>query len=105
MSFGNTSKPVEKKEEPKAKGNAPIHTERGKGGIAVSVWANELTKDGKGFTVYSFVPTRAYMDKEKKWQNISSFREKDIPIVIACLQKAWEKSVLKDAPDSETDSE
>lgn len=104
MSFGNKQTAPKQEEAPKAK-CGPILTIRGEGGIAVAVWENEATKDGKSFVTHTFTPTRSFMNKEKKWQNIASFRKKDIPIVIACLQKAWEKAVLKDVADSDTESE
>jgi hypothetical protein len=72
----------------------PIHKEK-IGGVEVAVWENAGEK-GNTFLTFS-APQRSYKDKNDKWQQTTSMRQNDVPKAIAALQRAWEKSLEKDA--------
>lgn len=64
------------------------------GAVTASVFANEV-KSGEGTaTLKSVALQRAYMGKDGKFQNTTSFKADDIPKAILALSKAYEYLVM-----------
>lgn len=80
--------------------NKPVHAERA-GAVSVSVFEN-TNKNAKGeeFTSTSFIAQRAYTkDEGKTWEHTNSFKQNDVPKLIACMQRAYENVVIKHDDD------
>ena len=60
------------------------------GGVGVAVWLNEVeTENGKRFFRSVTLAPRRYIDeKTGKWEDASSYRTTDIPVLLLALQAA-----------------
>jgi hypothetical protein len=60
------------------------------GTISCAVWGNEITTNGRPVQLLKVTVERRYMDAAGKWQSSRSFGRNEIPLVIYCLEKAFE---------------
>ncbi len=69
--------------------SAPIKKIRA-GQISCALWENEITVGGESKTMLKATVERRYKDKNDVWKSSASFSRNEIPLVIYCLQQAFE---------------
>ena len=74
------------------------------GQISCALWENEITVDGQQKTMLKATVERRYKDKNDVWKSSTSFSRTEIPLVIYCLEKAFE-AMLGDLADREPEVE
>lgn len=67
----------------------------GAGSVSCALWENEATVDGRKIGVLRATVERRYKDKDGTWKSSGSFSRNEIPLVIYCLEKAFETMVEK----------
>ena len=73
--------------------NKPVAKFRA-GAITCALWENEMTLPGGGKkALLKATVERRYKDKNDTWKSSNSFGRNEIPLVIFCLQKAFEAIV------------
>jgi len=60
------------------------------GSITVSIFENEVKKNGNTFTVSKVVLQKSFLDKNQHWQTTSSLDTNDVPKAIMALTKAYD---------------
>lgn len=73
------------------------------GQISASVWQNEITVNGTTKTILKSFVSRRYKDKDGQWKSSQSFSRNEIPLVIYCLQKAFERIIDEQLSDNGND--
>ena len=63
------------------------------GSVSCALWENEVTVNGKTVTMLKASVKRRYRDKDGNWKSSGSFGRNEIPLVIYCLEKAFEAIV------------
>jgi hypothetical protein len=76
--------------------NQPIHRVSA-GQVAAAIWDNTIEIRGRPRRLLKASVTRRYKDPEGRWQTSSSFSRNEIPLVIHCLQRAFEYILEADA--------
>jgi hypothetical protein len=71
------------------------------GTVTGAVWENSIESHGKTVTVLKATVNRRYKAKDGSWQNGNSFGRTEIPLVIYCLEKCFEKIVNEDSNNTE----
>lgn len=64
------------------------------GGVAATIWQNNIVKDGHEATYRTVSLERSYKDKNNQWQSTSSLRVNDLPRAALVLNKAYEYIAL-----------
>ena len=64
----------------------PVH----EGNISFPIWDKEVQTQGGNRIVFSVSFERSYHDG-KGWQNTTSLRDMDIPVLVIGLQECWRK--------------
>jgi hypothetical protein len=73
--------------------------------VSAGIWENEITVNGTTKTVLKTTVSRRYKDnKTGEWRSSFSFSRQDIPLVIFCLSKAFEKMLGEENGDSASGS-
>ena len=72
-----------------ANGKAPIKKIQ-VGQISCALWENEAKINGETKTLLKATVERRYKDASGEWESSGSYGRNEIPLVIHCLQKAWE---------------
>jgi len=65
------------------------------GTISVTTWEKTITIDGKEKTLLNHVPEISYKDKDDNWQTGKSYNTHELPKLILCLKKEYEKALLQ----------
>lgn len=60
------------------------------GPVRCAVWENQRFSNGRQSAVFSVTVGRNYREKTGAWKTTTSFGRNDIPLLIHCLQKAFE---------------
>ncbi len=60
------------------------------GQISCALWENEALVSGRQIVMLKATVERRYKDRDGNWQSSGSFARNDIPLVIWCLQKAFD---------------
>ena len=60
-----------------------------RGGCTVSVFVNQVARDGRLFDMRKAVFQKRYMDKEGGWKSTTSLDVNDIPRAMLCLSEAF----------------
>ncbi len=63
------------------------------GSISCALWENEAVVDGRSVTMLKATIERRYKDKDGNWKSSNSYGRNEIPLVVYCLQKAFETMV------------
>lgn len=73
------------------------------GQISAALWENEIEMNGKTVPVLKATVQRRYKDKSGSWKSSGSFGRSEIPLVLYCLRKAFEKIIeaQSEKPDEE----
>ncbi len=72
------------------------------GTISCALWENEiLTADGRKVPMLKATVERRYEDKDGQWKSSNSFGRNEIPLVIYCLNKAFEAIVEEGKGEAE----
>ena len=61
-----------------------------RGGISVSIFANDIVKNGQAIEIKKAVFQKRYRDANDQWQTTSSLDVADIPKAILALGQAYE---------------
>lgn len=80
----------------------PMHTFRA-GAISCAVWQNDIQRNGRLQSICKANVERRFRDKEGRWQSSTSFTRNEIPLVIHCLQQAFEAMIEDDNAKSPAD--
>lgn len=75
------------------------------GAIHCALWQNTISHNGRSRTVLKATVERHYRDSEGQWKSTSSFGRNDIPLVVFCLQKAFEAILVADQNGDEDTEE
>lgn len=76
----------------------PIPTDRNNA-VAAAVWANEVTVEGRTFTVYNVTVESRWRDVSGEWKSGKQFRSSQLPTLIYCLQRAFEWACAQRDPN------
>ncbi len=71
------------------------------GTISCALWENEITVNSRTVTKLNATVERRYKDKNEQWKSSNSFGRNDIPLVIYCLERAFE--VMVKEPNGQED--
>ena len=63
------------------------------GQISTALWENEISVNGGKTTVLKATIQRRYKDNQGNWKSSGSFSRNEIPLVMYCLQKSFEKMI------------
>ena len=66
------------------------------GVISVTTWEKNVEIKGEQRTILNHVPEISYKDKNDEWQTGKSYNTNDLPKLILCLQKEYEKAQLQE---------
>jgi len=66
------------------------------GGVSATIWSNEQTINGNKMEVKSVQIQRNYQDDLKEWKRTSSFKQNDLPKLIAVATEAFKYLTLKE---------
>ncbi len=66
------------------------------GAVQVSVWKNQIIKDGKTSEYKTVSFDRRYKDKEGEWKSTNSLRISDIPKAVAVLNRVYNYLIIKE---------
>ena len=61
-----------------------------RGGCSVSIFANEVEKDGRKFSIRKAVFQKRYKDSDGQWQSSQSLDINDIPKAVLALEDAYD---------------
>ncbi len=64
----------------------PIPTDKNNA-VSAAVWANEVTSDGRTFTVYNVTCESRWRDASGEWKSGKQFRGSQLYALIYCLQR------------------
>jgi hypothetical protein len=67
----------------------PVHKIRA-GQVSCALWENEITVSGRKIKVLKASVERRYKDSDGEWKSSGSFGRNEIPLVVYCLQKAFD---------------
>ena len=74
------------------------------GTVSCALWENEINVEGQTKVMLKASVSRRYKDRQGEWKSSGSFSRNEIPLVIYCLQKAFETIITKESEKSETES-
>lgn len=60
------------------------------GGVSCAIWQNELRVGNVTRPVLKCTVERRYKDTNGEWKNTGSFGRSDIPLLLFCLERAFE---------------
>ena len=63
------------------------------GQVSAALWQNEIMANGRAVKILKATVQRRYKDKDGSWKSSQSFSRNEIPLVIYCLQKAFDKII------------
>ena len=72
------------------------------GALKAAIFANELEKDGRSFTVKRVSFQKLYRDKGGILKTTTSLEVNDLPKAVLVLQKAFDYLTAKQEPEEET---
>ena len=72
-----------------------------KGACSVSIFTNEVEKNGKPIRIKKAVFQKRYRDAQGEWQNTSSLDVNDIPKAVKALDAAYDYLTSKDNSDAD----
>lgn len=64
-------------------------------GVSASIWENNIDVKGKTVSIQKATVQRSYKNKSGEWQNSNSFSRSELPIVLHCLGKIYEKMLTE----------
>ncbi|MEM2121182.1 MAG: hypothetical protein QXU20_00800 [Candidatus Woesearchaeota archaeon] len=81
----------------KPQNNIKPETKLRAGSIEVTIWNNKTTnKNGEEKSYKTITAQRIYKAKDGTWKNTNSYKIRDIPYLVALLNKAYENLVLRE---------
>jgi hypothetical protein len=83
-------------------GEKPLYTYK-VAGISAAIWENSVNVKGKTVAIQKATVHRRYKNKAGEWQSTQSFGRSDLPVVIHCLQKIYEKMLTEKTANSNND--
>jgi len=66
------------------------------GGVSATVWNNQQVINGNRMDVKSVQIQRNYQDDKKEWKKTSSFKQNDLPKLIAVATEAFKYLTLRE---------
>ena len=63
------------------------------GSVSAALWSNQAKMNGQSVTMLKATVERRYKDSNGDWKSSGSFSRNEIPLVIYCLEKAFETMV------------
>jgi hypothetical protein len=66
------------------------------GSCSASIFANEITRNGKSIAVPKVSFQKRYKDKSGEWKTSSSLDVNDLPKAVICLSKAYDYLTSRD---------
>jgi hypothetical protein len=61
--------------------------------VSYALWEDEIGVNGRKVKVLKATVERRYKDKDGEWKSSGSFARKEIPLVIWCLQRAFDHMI------------
>ncbi len=77
---------------PEVRNMAPTKTFNA-GNISCAIWEREISVNGRTINVLKATVKCRFKTDNGSWQSCSSFRRNEIPLLIHCLQKAFEEMI------------
>jgi len=74
------------------------------GMVSAAIWENQIEVKEKTVTMLKATVQRRYKDKDGDWKSSQSYSRNEIPLVVFCLQKAFEKMLGEDNSDANDNS-
>lgn len=74
------------------------------GPISCALWQNNVEMNGRNVVLMRATVERRYKDRSNQWQSSGSFGRNDIPLVIWCLQKAFESMLTETRDEDEVEA-
>ncbi len=71
------------------------------GQVSCALWENEAKVGDRIVTMLKATVERRYKDRDGSWKSSGSFGRNDIPLVIWCLQKAFDSMLEERALNGE----
>ena len=75
-----------------------------RGSCSVSIFVNEVSKNGQTFSIKKAVFQKRYRDQNGDWQNTSSLDTNDVPKAVRALEDAYDYLTKNDKNDNENDA-
>ena len=75
-------------------GQKPLYTYQ-VAGISAAIWENNIDIKGKTVQIQKATVQRRYKNKTGEWQSTTSFSRTDLPVVLHCLGKIYEKMLTE----------
>ncbi len=82
----------------------PVHKIRA-GPVVVALWENEAVVSGRNVTMLKATVERRYKDASGVWKSTGSYGRNEIPLVVWCLQKAYEYMLEEHTEDEPAPAE
>ena len=74
------------------------------GMVSAAIWENPIEVKGKTVPMLKVTVQRRYKDSDGNWKSSQSYSRNEIPLVVFCLQKAFEKMLGEDNSDANDNS-
>lgn len=84
-------------------GQKPIAKFRA-GMVSAAIWENPIEVKGKTVPMLKVTVQRRYKDSDGNWKSSQSYSRNEIPLVVFCLQKAFEKMLGEDNSNANDNS-
>ena len=75
------------------------------GSISCALWENQAKVNGNVVTMLKATVERRYKDSSGNWKSSGSFSRNEIPLVIYCLEKAFETMVEERSDEASSNVE
>jgi hypothetical protein len=72
------------------------------GSVSAALWENQIQVRGTTIKMLKVTVQRRFKDKDGFWKNSTSFGRTEVPLVIFCLERAFEKMLAQEGSESET---
>lgn len=66
------------------------------GQVTAALWKNDVVVNGKQVSMQKATVERRYKDRDGSWKSSGSFSRTEIPLVIYCLQKCFDRIIQQD---------
>ena len=74
------------------------------GMVSAAIWENPIEVKGKTVPMLKVTVQRRYKDSDGNWKSSQSYSRNEIPLVVFCLQKAFEKMLGEDNSNANDNS-
>jgi hypothetical protein len=71
------------------------------GSVSAALWENQIQVRGTTVKMLKVTVQRRFKDRDGVWKNSNSFGRSEVPLVIFCLERAFEKMLTQEGLESE----